>query len=194
MKKVIILVVAVALSTMSFISISTKKEKTLKVSVEDSTIHWKGYKPTGSHEGTINLISGELNLEDGVIKGGSFTVDMPSIKDVDESARLEKHLKSADFFDVETFNTSTFTITSTEDKDGKTVVTGDLTIKGITKQISFLATITQTDEMFTLTSETIQINRAEFNIKYKSKTFFNNLKEKFINNDFDLQVTIVASK
>lgn len=194
MKKSGILIIAIAFITMSFVNPITHKEDVLKVDVANSTIHWKGYKPTGSHNGTINLVSGNLEIEEGAIIGGDFTVDMSTIKDADGSAKLEGHLKSADFFDVEEHTTSTFTITDSENLDGKTFVTGDLTIKGITKQITFAATLTENDEAATLTSETFQINRADFNIKYKSKTFFNDLKEKFVNDEFDLQVTIVAAK
>jgi len=69
-----------------------------------------------------------------------------------------------------------------------------MTIKGITKKIKFPASISNSDEAITIASETFQINRAEFNVKYKSKTFFNDLKDKFVNDEFDLQVTIVAKK
>jgi len=158
-----------------------------------STINWKGYKPTGSHHGTIALHSGNLTVQGENITG-SFTVDMTTIKDADGSGRLEGHLKSADFFDVAAFPIATFEITNSTVENGKTMVTGDITIKGITKQITFLAVVTEKEEAVTLTSETFQINRAEFNIKYKSKSFFNNLKEKFINDEFDLQVSIVAKK
>ena len=158
-----------------------------------STINWKGYKPTGSHHGTIALQSGDLAVQGENITG-SFTVDMTTIKDADGSGRLEGHLKSADFFDIEVFATSKFKITSTETKEGKLYVSGNLTIKDVTKEITFPAAISKGEGMVTLTSETFQINRAEFNIKYKSKSFFNNLKEKFINDEFDLQVSIVAKK
>jgi len=183
---------AIAFISMSFTNPIKPIQKN-NVDIIGSTISWKGYKPTGSHNGSINLTSGNLELVEGVIKDGSFIVDMATIKDADGSSKLEGHLKSADFFDVESHTTSKFVITNSELKDGKTIVTGDITIKGITKQIMFSAMVTSTDETVTLTSETFQINRADFNIKYKSKTFFNNLKEKFVNDDFDLQVTIVAT-
>ena len=69
-----------------------------------------------------------------------------------------------------------------------------MTIKSVSKEITFPATVSETDSSFTLTSETFKINRAEFHVKYKSKTFFNDLKDKFVNDEFDLQVTIVAKK
>lgn len=192
MKKVGILVLAIAFITMSFVNTEVLFEN--NVDVSSSTIHWKGYKPTGSHNGTISLASGELKMEKGIIKSGFFTVDMSTIKDADDSAKLEGHLKSSDFFDVEAFPTATFEITTSSIENGKTMVTGDITIKGITKQVTFPAVVTETEEAVTLTSETFQINRADFNIKYKSKSFFNDLKDKFVNDEFDLQVNIVVKK
>lgn len=193
MKKGIILVLAMAFISMSFVNPIKGVKQKFNVNVETSTITWKGYKPTGTHNGTINMVSGEVYLEDGNLKSGSFVADMTSIKDADGSSRLEGHLKSPDFFDIKEFSTSKFEITNSEVKDGKTIITGDLTIKGIVKQISFPATITSNEETVTILSEVVKINRADFNIKYKSKSFFNNLKEKFINDEFDLQVNIVAN-
>ena len=174
---------------------SINAQEMYDIAVENSTISWKGYKPTGSHNGTITLQSGSLEMEDGEVIGGSFTADMSTIKDADGSGRLEGHLKSKDFFEVETFATATFKITNVEIGEGEeATITGDLTIKGITKEISFTAEVSETDAEVTLMSTVFQINRADFNVKYQSKTFFNNLKEKFINDDFDLQVKIVVEK
>ena len=192
MKKTGILILALAFISMSFTNSIQAVKSTFKVDVTKSTIKWKGYKPTGSHEGTILLQTGNIELEDSKIVGGSFTVDMTSIKDADGSARLEGHLKSEDFFEVETFATSTFKISKVTYEEGKILVTGIMTIKGISKDITFPAIVNSTEDSVTLTSETFQINRAEFNVKYKSKSFFNDLKEKFIDDEFDLQVTIVA--
>jgi len=188
-----ILVLIISILTMSFSPLISKGD-VLKVDVANSTIKWTGYKPTGSHTGTISLQSGELKMEEGKLSGGSFIAEMSTIKDSDGSAKLEGHLKSEDFFDVATYATAKFEITRTEINDGKTLVTGNMTIKGITKQIAFPAVISENGDSVVLTSETFQINRTDFNVKYKSKSFFNDLKEKFINDKFDLQVTIVASK
>jgi len=195
MKKTGILLLVVAFVSMSFTNPTNPIQK-YNVDIENSTITWKGYKPTGSHEGTIKLQSGSLIKAGGVISEGVFTADMTSIKDADGSARLEGHLKSADFFEVETFPTATFKIlnVTTNDTNNKVWVSGEMTIKGITKEIKFPASISNSDEAITIASETFQINRAEFNVKYKSKTFFNDLKDKFVNDEFDLQVTIVAKK
>ena len=193
MKKSNIFVVAFVFITMAVTTLKAQETASFKAEVSSSTINWKGYKPTGSHNGTIMLQSGNLSLEGDKISG-YFTVDMSTIKDSDGSARLEGHLKSKDFFEIEVYTTSKFEITGSETKNGKLYITGNLTIKDVTKEITFSATISNEEEIVTLTSETIQINRADYNIKYKSKSFFNNLKEKFINDEFDLQVKIVAKK
>ena len=186
---------AIAFIAMSFTNPIKSAKNDLNVDVSSSTITWKGYKPTGSHNGTIMLQSGTLEMDGEDLAGGSFTVDMSSIKDTDGSGRLEGHLKSKDFFEVEIFTTSTFVITNVDSgEDGNFIITGEMTIKGITKEISFSAEVSETDTAVTLSSAVFQINRADYNIKYKSKTFFNNLKDKFVNDEFDLQVSLVAKK
>jgi polyisoprenoid-binding protein YceI len=191
MKKIGILVTAVVFLTMSFVSQVKKK---LKVDIKNSTIEWKGFKPTGSHNGTINLASGSLVLEGATLIGGSFSVDMSTIEDSEDNKRLEGHLRSEDFFEIEKYAFSKFEITNCNTNDGKSFITGNMTIKDVTKEISFEGTISQTDSTVTLKSEMFQINRADFNVKFKSKTFFNDLKEKYINDEFDMQVIIVAQK
>jgi polyisoprenoid-binding protein YceI len=194
MKKLGSFLIAFALVTISHAN-PTKPIQKYNVDIAKSSITWKGYKPTGSHEGTISLQSGNLTTDKETIVEGVFTADMASIKDTDGSARLEGHLKSADFFEIETFPTATFKITNVKtDDENKTWITGEMTIKGITKELTFPATVSTNANTVTLTSETFQINRADFNVKYKSKTFFNDLKDKFVNDEFDLQVTIVATK
>jgi polyisoprenoid-binding protein YceI len=194
MKKSGILVLAMALITMSFVIPTKTIEDNYTVDVASSTLNWKGYKPTGSHTGTIMLKSGNLIMEGNELKSGSFVANMVSIKDSEGSARLEGHLKSEDFFDVKVFATSKFEIIQVDKKDGKTYVTGNLTIKNITKEITFEATVEVKNNTVKLTSKTFKINRAAFKVTYKSKSFYNDLKDKFIEDEFDLQVTIVAKK
>ena len=194
MKKSGIIILAIAFITMSFANPIKSVKNALNVDVSSSAITWKGYKPTGSHNGTIELQTGTLVMDGENLVGGSFTVDMSSIKDADCSAKLERHLKSDDFFDVETFTTSTYIITEVELEEGKAIITGNMTIKGITKEISFSAEVSEIDDSILVESENFQINRADFNVKYKSKSFFNNLKDKFVNDEFDLQVKLIAKK
>ena len=194
MKKSKLILFTIAFATFSFVSQALYSQENFTVNVENSTLNWKGYKLTGSHTGTIKLISGNVVLKNNKIIGGNFVADMNTIKEADGNAKLEGHLKSEDFFEVETYPTSEFEITEATVKAGKIQVIGNMTIKGITKQITFPATLMVNEDVMTLTSETFQINRADFNVKFKSKTFFNDLKDKFVNDEFDFQVTIIANK
>ncbi|MHB1195988.1 MAG: YceI family protein [Lutibacter sp.] len=194
MKKSKLILFSIAFAAFSFVSQSAFAQDNFKVTTENSKLTWKGYKPTGDHTGTITLASGNIVLKNNKLTGGTFVADMSTIKDADGSAKLEGHLKSEDFFEIVVFPTSKFEIIKSEIKAGKIQVTGNMTIKGITKQITFPATLSVNKDNVTFTSETFQINRADFNVKYKSKTFFNDLKDKFVNDDFDFQVTIVAKK
>jgi polyisoprenoid-binding protein YceI len=194
MKKIGILVLAVAFATMSFVAPKNNIEEVYKVDVNNSKITWKGYKPTGSHVGTIKLQSGEIEMLGDKLKGGTFIANMSTIKDDDGSEKLEAHLKSEDFFEVEVYKTAQFEITKVHYHDGGIHVTGNLTMKDITKEITFGATIFADKEAVTFKSETIKVNRAKYNIKYKSQSFFDDLKDKFIDDEFDLQVSIVAKK
>ncbi|MDD3723212.1 MAG: YceI family protein [Lutibacter sp.] len=194
MKKSKLFLFAIVFAAFSFVNQPLFAQDNFKVNVDNSTLNWKGFKPTGSHTGAITLTSGNIVLTNNMLTGGSFVADMSTIKDDDGSAKLENHLKSEDFFEIAVFPTSKFEITKSEIKAGKIHVTGNMAIKGVTKQITFPATLAVGKENVTLTSEIFQINRADFNVKYKSKTFFNDLKDKFVNDDFDFQVIIVAEK
>lgn len=173
---------------------------TYKTNTETSTIEWKGFKPTGSHNGTIAISEGSVDLKDGVIESGSFTIDMNSIlvldipKEDDGNASLTGHLKAPDFFDVEKYPTAKFEITGIETANGKTVLSGNLKLKDATNNISFPVTSEVKDDILTLKSETFTIDRTKWNIKYKSKSIFGDLGDKFINDDIELKVVLIANK
>jgi len=164
---------------------------------DGSQIVWKGKKVLGSHEGTINLKEGNLQYSEGILKGGSFTIDMTSIACTDLDGaygdKLVGHLKSDDFFGVATFPTAVFNITSVGATDGKNeyAVTGDLTIKGITKKITFPTTVTK-EGGHMIAHANIKVDRTDFNVKYGSGKFFDNLGDNIISDEFELDVTIVS--
>lgn len=174
--------------------------ETYTVNAEASTIEWRGFKPTGQHNGTINLANGSFEMTDENIAGGNFTVDMNSIVDLDipaddeKNAKLVGHLKSADFFDVEKFPTATFEITDIEDKEGKTMLSGNLTLKEKTNNITFPVNVSQENDTLSLSSETFTIDRSKWDVRYGSKSFFDNLGNKFINDDIELTVSVKATK
>lgn len=166
------------------------------VNVETSKLKWKGFKPTGTHFGALLVKEGTINVSEGNVSGGNFVFDMNSIIVADipveekGNAKLTGHLKSGDFFDVENNPTSTFEITSVEgDK-----VKGNLTVKGITKPIEFSAKFESNEDGVSFSSEVIKIDRTEFDIQYKSKKFFDNLKDKFINDEFEISFKLNGTK
>lgn len=170
-----------------------------KANVAESTITWLGSKPTGSHNGVVSLQNGVFDIENGTIKAGEFTIDMTAISCSDLEAgngkeKLEGHLKSADFFDVEKFPTAKFVVTSSEAKDGKVHITGNLTLKDVTKSITIPATITEDGEFATLKSDTFSVDRTDFGVTYSSKKFDAALKDKFINDLMEMSLDIKAKK
>ena len=167
--------------------------------VEASTITWKGFKPGKSHDGAIKISEGALSIEEGKLVGGNFIIDMNSItnRDIEKeemNAKLIGHLKSADFFDVEKHSFSAFSITSVESKDGKTMVKGNLTIKGIKKNIEFPATLSVVDDAISFTSEAFNIDRTEWGIEYKSGKLVDTLKDKAIKDNIEFVFNVKATK
>ena len=136
------LTLALTLGLSSLIFANPIEDDKKEVNAEKSTVTWKAYKVTGSHTGTVALQSGSLEFDGDKLTGGEFTVDMTSINTTDLQGeykdKLDGHLKSADFFGVETHTTSTLVFTTVE-ASGKNSykVTGDLTIKNITKPVTF---------------------------------------------------------
>ncbi|MFO7722014.1 MAG: YceI family protein [Bacteroidales bacterium] len=176
-------------------------DKLLEADLAESNVEWVGKKPTGQHNGTVELKEGRLELSEGKLIGGSFTMDMKSIKVLDltdpkMNGDLRGHLSSPDFFSVDSFPTATFVITGAEEiaNPGLThKITGNLTIKGITRSISFDANVRAEENKLIATTPQFIINRAEWNVRYGSKSFFNNLKDNFINDDIGLKINLTAT-
>lgn len=170
-----------------------------KANVEESTVTWKGSKPTGSHNGVVTLLNGVFDIENGNVKAGEFTIDMNTISCSDLEAgngkeKLEGHLKAADFFDVEKFPTAKFEVTGSEVKDGKVELTGNLTLKEVTKSITIPVTVTEDGEFATLKSDVFSVDRTDFGVTYSSKKFDAALKDKFINDLMEMSFEIKAKK
>lgn len=173
-------------------------EKDAKVDVSASKVAWVGKKVTGQHNGTIQLTGGRLEMDDkGNLTGGLFTIDMTSLVSEDLSGdskgKLEGHLKSDDFFGVATYPTSTFVITKAVPQGpGKYKVIGNLTIKNTTQEIQFPANISVKDGKVTATAD-ITIDRSKYDVRYGSGSFFDDLGDKTIYDNFDLSVSLVAN-
>lgn len=181
-------------------SVAQETAITFNANTEGSMIEWKGFKPTGSHTGTIAISEGSVSVNEGSIESGNFTIDMNSIVVTDipaeeeGNAKLRGHLTSADFFDAEKFPTAKFEVTGISTVEGKTMLAGNLTMKEKTNNISIPVTTSIEGDVMKLTSETFTIDRSKWNVQYGSKSFFDNLGDKFINDDIELKVTLVANK
>ncbi|MEZ4895743.1 MAG: YceI family protein [Saprospiraceae bacterium] len=164
---------------------------TTKVDIAKSEVSWKGYKVTGQHHGKIALKDGSLTWQDGVLTGGSFTIDMSSItcEDLEGewNGKLVGHLKSDDFFGVEKFPVAQLEITQVISRGtpGDYKIVGDLTIKGITKEVRFMAKVNPNQATAAIT-----VDRSEFNVRYGSGSFFENLGDKTIYDEFELEVNL----
>ena len=170
-----------------------------KANVAESTVTWKGNKPTGSHNGVVSIEKGLFDIKDGVLNSGEFVINMNSISCLDLEAgngkeKLEGHLKNPDFFDVEKFPTAKFVVASSETKGGKLHVTGNLTLRGTTKSITIPATVTENEGTATFKSDVFSIDRTDFGVTYSSKKFDAALKDKFINDLMELSFDIKAQK
>jgi polyisoprenoid-binding protein YceI len=150
-----------------------------------STIGFVGSKVTGSHEGGFKAFTGSFDVALGKVTSINVTIDMPSTwADQD---KLTGHLKSADFFDVDKFAESTFKLTATTPGEGGLVnMTGNFTLHGVTKQISFPATLDVKADALTMKAE-FSINRFDFGVVYAGKT--NNLIRKEVVIKLDIQAT-----
>lgn len=165
-----------------------------KVNTGESTIVWEASKVTGKHMGTISLKSGELKFDGSNLVGGQFEVDVNSIECTDLSGeyadKLVNHLKSDDFFSAAKHPIARFVISKvTPQGSGLYKIDGNLTIKGITKPIRFNANVKEMNGLKTATAE-IVVDRAQFDIRYGSGSFFDNLGDKTIHDDFKLKVSL----
>ena len=162
----------------------------VKLDAQKSIIKWIGTKLKGKHNGTVKISDGEIIINEGKIVGGKFSIDMPTLEsddlktDKDSKAKLEGHLKSEDFFDVQKFPKATFEITSiSENTDGTSKVDGNLTIKGVSNGISFPAKIKVEGNKGTAKAN-FNINRQKWGITYPGQP--DNLIRDEINFDLDL--------
>jgi len=187
MKKVSLILTALVMSIASFAA-----PKAVKVNTASSSIAWYAEKVTGKHNGTVALASGALNVNGNKLVGGNFTIDLKTIKALDitdpgYNQKFITHITSGDFFEVEKFPTASFVIT----KIAGNQITGNLTIKGITKSISFPAEIAVKGGKVSAKAS-ITIDRTDYNIQYGSKKFFESIGDKAIMDDFKLVVSLVS--
>ncbi|WP_127846615.1 YceI family protein [Psychroflexus aestuariivivens] len=187
---------------------SEKSEESLtyNLNTDESVVNWVGSKPTGKHNGIVKLQDGVINVKDGMIEGGSFVLDMETITvqdlEGDDKKDLENHLKGTvegkkdDFFNVEKYPTASFEITDVSKKEGKMMMSGNLTLKGQTKNISFPVDMSMSNDKseMKLMSDEIVLDRTEWGIKFMSKSFVDNLGDKFIDDNIKISFGLKAAQ
>lgn len=170
------------------------------IDLSKSTLNWRAEKITGFHEGTISLKAGSFKVESGTLTSGSFAIDMNTIKvtdieDAETNGKLVGHLKSEDFFDVAKSPEATFTITKPVDLSKSVAdVTGILTIKGISKPLTFKTVIIKVGNAYTFNANSIVVDRTKYNVRYGSGSFFEGLGDKVIYDEFVIKLKLVAGQ
>lgn len=163
-----------------------------------SDVHWWGYKiaktQASSHDGTVDVKSGNLMMKANNVVGGTFVLDMTTINATDLSGesqtKLNNHLKNGDFFEVDKFPTATYTITSLKKNNDKIfnyIVTGNLTVKGKTNTVSFPAKISNSKGVVSLVSDKFSFDRQKFDVAYKAA-----MKDVLVKDDIDMLVKVTA--
>ncbi len=184
---------------------STASADTFTIDTQKSMIMWSGFKPGTTHTGTINLSSGSLAAVERDIQSGNFVIDMNTITNTDLKAgegkeSLEAHLKGTvegkekDFFNVTEFPTASFEITGVEGESGNITVSGNLTIKDKTQNVEFPAVVSFPGNTIFLKSKPFSIDRTQWGINFMSKSVFDNLKDKFIDDNIELTIELHGTK
>ena len=183
-------------------AVSDVAAEALSVDATASALSWKGFKPGGEHYGKLPISAGQLDIKDDVLHGCYVTIKMDGIIVEDLKAeeggdKLKAHLEGEDFFDVAKYPEAKFELTDVpaeglniaDIKDLKV----NLTLKYVTKNITIPVASIQRDAAtgkYSFTSQTFRINRADWNVKYGSKSFFTGLGDKFINDDIELSFVL----
>lgn len=191
MKKLILLPI------LAILAMAANVVHSYNVDVNSSSIVWSGYKVTGKHTGAVKIKSGNLTWDAGKLTGGSFEIDMNSITCTDlegeYAGKLVGHLKSDDFFGAAKYPTAKFVITKAipQDTKGNYKILGNLTIKEKTNEVKFFAVVTESNGAINASGK-ITVDRSEYDVRFGSGSFFDNLGDKTIYDEFDLQVSLVA--
>lgn len=187
------------LAALAFVMLSFAHVTIYKVDTAASNIVWTAEKVTGKHTGNVKIKNGDLQVSHGKLVGGSFEIDMNSITCTDlegeRAGKLVGHIKSDDFFGVSTYPTAKFVITRAipQDTKGNYKIIGNLTIKDKTNEIVFKGNVTEADGQVTATGD-IVVDRSKFDVKYGSGSFFDNLGDKTIYDEFGLKVSLAGKQ
>jgi polyisoprenoid-binding protein YceI len=182
---------------------------TYTIDVARSELRWEATKPTGAHQGLVPITAGTMLIHDGMITGGSVTLDMANLSVTDlegqYKADLEGHLKGTtpgkeeDFFNTQKFPQGKYVVKGSSklenDPDATHLIDGELTIKEITKPLSIKARVDLgAGTAVKVTTSPFMIDRTEWDVRFMSKKFFDNLKDDFVDDQIKIQITLGAIK
>lgn len=182
---------------------ATAAATSFTVNTASSVINWEGYKPGKyGHNGTIKLQGGTINAKDGLPESGNFTIDVASLESTDlaetpdKKLKLEGHLKSGDFFEVEKFPTGKFEMTGiaplADNAEANYTIKGNLTLKETTKGIEIPAKVTMNEGSIMVTTPEFTINRTEWGVNFGSGVI-GTIKDQMIADDVKLKINLVAN-
>jgi polyisoprenoid-binding protein YceI len=169
------------------------------IDTKESVLTWKCsmvYAGKGGHHGYVYISNGGLMIEKNQLVGGSVEVDMNTIEDERHNSdnNLINHLKDPDFFDVKKFPISTFSITKVAAVDKENIeVSGNLTIKGVTHEVTFPAKVEVNGKTLNANGKLI-IDRTKWDVRYRSGKFFDDLADRAISDDVEFEMNIAARK
>ena len=187
-----------SLCVLTFFSFSFHTNK-VNANKNNSTVIWTGSKPTGSHTGNVSIKSGYLTFDHGRLVGGNFTIDMTSITctDIEKESKNKyfvDHLKDEDFFDVTEFPEANLNIKKVKRLNAQQYeMSGEMTIKGITNDLTFTSEVKLTGNSYVAISKII-IDRTKYGVEYKSSNVFKNLGDKFIYDEIEFDIFLVSEK
>lgn len=170
---------------------TTNPIKKVSIDTDKSQVTWVGKKVTGKHTGTLNFQEGFFEMDGDNITGGTFIIDMTTLQVTDlepgkGKEKLEGHLNSPAFFGIEAHTTATFEVTGSSHNEGTYSIAGNLTIKGHTEAIKILL-----KKEGNRATTTFEVDRTKYGITYNSGSFFDGLKDKAINDMFELTINLV---
>lgn len=186
----------------TYLKTASNTGKKLNIVSSDSKLEWIGKKVTGKHNGTVDIVNGDVFIDNGKLTGGNFEIDFRTTKvldvaDPESNSKLVNHLKSPDFFSAETFPIGKFDILSlsplSDGTENNYTVSGNLTIKGITKEIVFPAKV-NVNNGSVIASGDFVIDRTLWDINFRSGKLYENLGDKLINDEINIKFSIAAKQ
>jgi polyisoprenoid-binding protein YceI/rhodanese-related sulfurtransferase len=179
------------------------REGSYLVDTGQSEIQWTGRNLNGTHTGTLKLLSGTIEVESGRVTRGAFMIDMQSIRDrdIEDSEMrhlLNSHLASDDFFDVQRFPTAEFRLTRIASIAGVAAgspnaeLSGELTIKGVSREISFRGVTATTPDGRIAAEAHFDIDRTQWNVLYGSGKFYEKLGKHLVHDDVAIFLKLIT--